>query len=286
MRIQGELKGLGIGVSATTIATVLRNAGSGRRRGGSAPAGLSSCAPRRTAWSPAICAWRTPLTASLPSRAHRSTFGRARWWKPTTRVLWPLLPRRCCLLTRRQCRAALSGRAFSVRRERRCASSDRIARMLATDPTARRRCSYSRDPRRDSQSHRRSRATSTPATHRITQRFQDVRPSRVGGADQTVASPNRVSLPHTPERMRSAASSPWPNRSSHGLRRLFARGPCFRNASRRHALGGRQSLNPRHPATAHVETLSFRRLPRAPRASAAANSSRRGPSITRAACTR
>jgi putative ABC transport system permease protein len=49
--------------------------------------------------------------------------------------------------------------------------------MLATDPTARRRCYHSRDPRRDVQSHRRSRAT--PHQPRIGSlgRFQDLRPA-------------------------------------------------------------------------------------------------------------
>src|SRR6266511_1792311 len=210
MRIQGELKGLGIGVSATTIATVLRSAGLGP-------------APRRIgpSWSEFLRAQAHSLVAgdlrsaladaldgiaAEPSRpAHvRPT----RWWKPTTRVLRPLLPRRACLLTRCQGRAALRGRAFSLRREPRGASSHRIARMLATDPTARRRCYHSRDPRRDVQSHRRSRATSTPATHRITREVPGSSAPPRRRSRSTVASPNRVSLPHTvaPDRVSSCTA--------------------------------------------------------------------------------
>jgi putative transposase len=54
MRIQGELLKLGISVSATTVATVLRASGLGPAPRGSAPAGLSSCAPKRRAWSAAV----------------------------------------------------------------------------------------------------------------------------------------------------------------------------------------------------------------------------------------
>jgi hypothetical protein len=107
-----------------------------------------------------------------------------RWWKPTTRVLRPLLPRRGCLPTRCQCRAALGGRAFSLRRERRCASSQRIARTLATDPTTHRRCHHSREHRRDPQRHGRSSAPNTNHASDPLRRLQDLRPRRVGGADQ------------------------------------------------------------------------------------------------------
>src|SRR6266511_2702871 len=69
--------------------------------------------------------------------------------------------------------------------------------MLATDPTARRRCYHSRDPRRDVQSHPRSRATSTPATHRITRDVPGSSAPPRRRSRSTVASPNRVSLPHT-----------------------------------------------------------------------------------------
>jgi hypothetical protein len=74
MRIEGVLLKLGIGVSATTIASVLRS--SGRRRGGSARAGRSSYALRRTAWSAVASALRWEATAWRPMR--RSQAGRPR----------------------------------------------------------------------------------------------------------------------------------------------------------------------------------------------------------------
>jgi hypothetical protein len=168
MRIQGEAEGAGDQRLGDDDRDRVAQRAWGRRRGESAPAGLSSCAPRRTAWSPAICARRrqTALTASLPSRADRPTIGRPRWWKLTTGVLRPLLPSLGCLLTRCQCRGALRGRASFLRHAHRCASRHRVDRMLATDRTASRRCSHSRECRRHVQSHRRPRAT-PPTTHGI-----------------------------------------------------------------------------------------------------------------------
>jgi hypothetical protein len=65
MRIQGELLKLGINVSATTVATMLRVSGLGRRRGGSAPAGPSSCAHKRRACSAPV----SPPSEVAASRA-------------------------------------------------------------------------------------------------------------------------------------------------------------------------------------------------------------------------
>jgi putative transposase len=61
-RIQGELVGLGVKLAASTVWTILREAGSSQRRSGSTRAGLTSCVGRRRAsWS----ATSSPSTPSL-----------------------------------------------------------------------------------------------------------------------------------------------------------------------------------------------------------------------------
>jgi hypothetical protein len=141
IRIQGELLKLGISVSATTIATVLRSCGLGpapRRIGPSWSEFLRAQAHK--ACSAAACALRWETTASrapLPSQAGQPRIGRPARWKLTTSAPRALRPRRGWLLTRCQCGAARRGRASALRLEGRCAYRHRIDRMLATDPKGR-----------------------------------------------------------------------------------------------------------------------------------------------------
>jgi putative transposase len=69
VRIRGELAKLGIRVSATAIRTLLRQAGSVRRRGGRGRAGGSSCAARHTG------SWRPTSSLSSPSGSGPCTCG-------------------------------------------------------------------------------------------------------------------------------------------------------------------------------------------------------------------
>jgi Homeodomain-like domain len=67
LRIKGELLKLGITVSPTTIANVLRRGGLGRRPGGSGRRGRSSCGPRPSPSFPLVSlppAWRIGLGTS------------------------------------------------------------------------------------------------------------------------------------------------------------------------------------------------------------------------------
>jgi hypothetical protein len=80
LRIKGELLKLGITVSATTIANVLRRGGLGRRPGGSGRRGRSSCGPRPSPSFPLVSlppAWRIGLgTKSGPAPAAPEATGR------------------------------------------------------------------------------------------------------------------------------------------------------------------------------------------------------------------
>jgi hypothetical protein len=136
VRIQGELLKLGITVSATTVATVLRASGLGP-------------APRRTgpSWSAFLRAQaQSMLGGGLHSAIGDAGFEgaaagpsgpaedrEAAQWKLTTSAAWPLLPSLCWVLTCCQCGATRCG-AFSLRPEGRCACRNRIDRMPATDP--------------------------------------------------------------------------------------------------------------------------------------------------------
>jgi hypothetical protein len=82
VRIQGELLKLGINVSATTVATVLR--ASGRHHAGSPPAGPSSCAPKRRPCSAPVSP-PSPLADSTATRrrgALQVRQQRRATWKP------------------------------------------------------------------------------------------------------------------------------------------------------------------------------------------------------------
>jgi hypothetical protein len=135
MRIQGELLKLGIGVSPTTIAAVLRSSGLGP-------------APRRIgpSWSEFLRAQaHSMLGGGLRDSFDGDTFEPIGWprierparWKPTTTwrqrlsgLSWLL--NRCRLGAARCCRDSGS----SLRLEDRHACSPRIDRTLATDPRA------------------------------------------------------------------------------------------------------------------------------------------------------
>jgi Homeodomain-like domain len=142
MRIQGELLKLGIGVSATTIATVLRVSGLGP-------------APRRIgpSWSEFL---RAQAQSMLGGELHSGTGasrvmppgradyqGRERlasWRLTATSSRRPPLPSLASLLTRSLCGAARHGRtsAFSLRLEHHRACRQRNRSHAATDPSQRR----------------------------------------------------------------------------------------------------------------------------------------------------
>src|SRR6266511_4342508 len=198
MRIQGELKGLGISVSATTIATVLRSAGPGP-------------APRRIgpSWSQFVRAQAHSLVAGdLRSALADALDGIAAGPSRPTHVR----PTRLVEADDKRSAAAAapprlsshplptsSGSArpaFSLRRERRCASSHRIARMLATDPTARRRCYHTAETAGATSKVTVGRAPRPHRHDRITREVPRSSAPPRRRSRSTVASPNRVSLPH------------------------------------------------------------------------------------------
>jgi hypothetical protein len=211
MRIQGELKGLGISVSATTVANVLRSADLGpapRRIGPSWSEFLRAQAESLV--SGGLGLWPTALTATLPRRAGRLRIGRPRGWeRPTGARRLPSLGR-----LRNRCQ----GRAtrFSVRREHRRSSGHPIDRMLATDPSnTPALIAQPKAIRANGQSHRRAPPLPTPVMYRIppaevlpTPVMYRIRPAEVSRSRPSPrrcmrATAARVSLPHTPSGLAS-----------------------------------------------------------------------------------
>jgi hypothetical protein len=212
----GELLKLGISVSATTIANVLRSSGLGRHRRGLARPGLSSCAPKRAACSAAVCAprWETTGSAvSPPSRAGRARTGRPASWKLTATSPRPMLPGPAWLLTRCQCGAVRRGRAFSLRLDDRCGCSHRIDHMRATDP----KFGPALVPQPSAQARRQSIADRTRdrANHasNLSRGFHYLQPGGVGATDRPPAracQPELSFLPHRAQPGRTSVACPHP----------------------------------------------------------------------------
>ncbi len=172
MRIQGELKGLGISVSATTIASVLHSAGLGP-------------APRRIgpSWSEFLRAQPHSLVAGdLRSALADGLDGvAAEPSRPADDRPDPLVE-----ADGKGSRAA-------------AAQPRRPSRPLPMPSRSVRRCCHSRERRRDVRSDRQSRATSTPTTPQIPRDGSRIfGPRRVGGADQPLQARTEFLYP-TPE---------------------------------------------------------------------------------------
>jgi len=143
MRIEGELLKLGISVSATTVATVLRRSGLGpapRRIGPTWSQFLRAQAQSMlggdlsSALAEALRRATTASGAARPSRASRRGMGRAAREKPTVASPRTMLPSPGTRISQSQHRAVRRFRSLSPRLEHRYVYSRRIDRMLATDP--------------------------------------------------------------------------------------------------------------------------------------------------------
>jgi hypothetical protein len=217
VRIQGELLKLGISVSATTIATVLRSSGLGP-------------APRRIgpSWSEFLRAQAHSMLGGSPSsaagddepqgrcvRAERIAPG---WAGPPGGSWRPLLPGRC-----RPATFSFSSRVepFGATAAARCPRDPMAPAAAAVASTACSRRTQSAGPRSYlSQVLRRdikaipSRAAFVPTTHRIPSGVcEDLQPRDVGAADQP---PARTATPEpsffTPKRVLSRhASNQFPD---------------------------------------------------------------------------
>jgi hypothetical protein len=119
-----ELLKLGISVSTTTIATVLRVSGSGQRRAGSALAGRSFCAPKRKVCSqrvsppnPVATSRATGRRAPLQLRQRRRAT-----WEPRSAPATPPRSRRprCRRRVWRRCRLLPPRPLPATRLPRRC----------------------------------------------------------------------------------------------------------------------------------------------------------------------
>src|SRR6266545_7838897 len=188
MRIQGELKGLGISVSATTIANVLRSAG------------LLGPAPRRIgpSWSEFLRAQAHSLVAGDPRSALAGGLvgvaaepSRPADDRPASLVEADDKGSRAAAAPSRRPSHPPPMPSRSVRPRilpptRAPLRRQPSHRSHARDgPTASRRCCHSRERRRDVRSDRQSRATSTPTTPQIPRDGSRIfGPRRVGGADQ------------------------------------------------------------------------------------------------------
>jgi len=217
MRIQGELKGLGITSRRPRSRPSCATRAWGRRRGGeSAPAGLSSCAPRRHSLL-AGSELRSPLANGLNRRRRRAAparpgAGRRRWWKRTTSA-----PRRASL-------GCLSPAATA---ERFCAAahSSSGASAVAATAIAAIAC-LRRTPEQASAAYH-----SASAGARSKNACRSCAPPH----QRTIGSLARLHNPASPRRQnRSTAASP--NRVSLTPR---ARGPSISGGRRRAARGGK-----------------------------------------------
>src|SRR6266545_4726611 len=201
MRIQGELKGLGISVSATTIASVLRSAG-------------LRPAPRRIgpSWSEFLRAQPHSLVAgdlrsaladgldgvaaepSRPADDRPDPLVEADGKGSRAAAAQPRRPSRPLPMPSRSVRPRiLPPTRAPLRRQPSHRSHARDG------PTASRRCCHSRERRRDVRSDRQSRATSTPTTPQIPRDGSRIfGPRRVGGADQPLQARTEFLYP-TPE---------------------------------------------------------------------------------------
>ena len=196
----------------------------GRRRGRSAPVGLSSCAPKRTACSAAACArqWQTSSRRTRPNGPIKLRMGRVAR-SPLTPSLPPTPPRslRSSLTRCPYAAAACHSPRFSLRVDDRGAGRNHTDRMLATDPESRlalisdaiaqtRRQSHRRSPRVDMtaragllESHPRYSAPRRPPCA-----VRTAESPRAGGTSRISLSHSRNSRQLTLARL-GAGSMPW-----------------------------------------------------------------------------
>jgi hypothetical protein len=214
VRIQGELLKLGIGVSATTIATVLRSSGLGpapRRIGPSWSQFLRSQAHSMVGGSSSPAPETTTSETMRPSRAGRPRLGRTATWRLATTSPRRMPSSHVQPLIQSGAGRRRRGRAVSMRPQGHCGCRRRIDRMLATDPKEQARALvYSQvlGLGRDVKASRPGRR-SPPTAYRIPGGFRESSARDVGATDRPparAARPNRVSLPHSLSRWATVTS--------------------------------------------------------------------------------